>query len=103
MGSVLAADKEGDRILVVELSEFLLEGPRDGRRKRPPICFVRQATHRVVSASVSSPDLCRPPSQARVEHQHGLPLRAAQQVERDRRRVEKRRLAQRRLRRLPVP
>ena len=48
VGSVLAADKEGDRILVVELSEFLLEGPRDGRRKRPPICFVRQATHRVV-------------------------------------------------------
>jgi hypothetical protein len=49
---------------------------------------------RAASASVSPAGLCSPPSQARsASAQHGLPLCAAQQVERDRLRVEKRHLA----------
>jgi hypothetical protein len=46
VGSVPEADKEGGRLLVVELGESPLERPRDGRCERPPITFVRLAAHR---------------------------------------------------------
>ena len=105
VGSVPAANKEGGRLLVVKLGESLLESPSDGRRAPPPIPLVRLAAHRELRQRVYRPQVFVVHRHKRVllQHLHGLPLCAAQQVERDRRRVEKRHLAQRRVRRLPVP
>jgi hypothetical protein len=105
VGSIPAADKEGGRLLVVELGESLLERPHYARRDHPPISFVRLAMHRELRQRVYRDQVFVVHRHKRVllQHKHGLPLCAALQVERDRRRVEKRQLAQRRLRCIPFP